>query len=82
VHLLLQTRVKTLNCELGSVLKRWYPDMEVIAMLSTSPWGLSFLRRMEYHGSCKGPLCARRHRQARVQPEGDTQGAFCHAPED
>jgi hypothetical protein len=62
VHLLLQTRVKTLNCELGSVLKRWYPDMEVIAMLSTSPWGLSFLRRMEYHGSCKGPLCARRHR--------------------
>jgi hypothetical protein len=28
-HLLLQTRVKTLNCELGSVFKRWYPDMEV-----------------------------------------------------
>ena len=28
-HLLLQTRVKTLNRELGSVFKRWYPDMEV-----------------------------------------------------
>src|SRR5713101_737219 len=28
-HLLLQTRVKTLNHELGSVFKRWYPDMEV-----------------------------------------------------
>ena len=28
-HLLLQTRVKTLNGELGSVFKRWYPDMEV-----------------------------------------------------
>jgi hypothetical protein len=28
-HLLLQTRVKTLNRELGSVFKQWYPDMEV-----------------------------------------------------
>ena len=28
-HLLLQTRVKTLNGELGSLFKRWYPDMEV-----------------------------------------------------
>jgi hypothetical protein len=28
-HLLLQTRVKTLNHELGTGLKRWYPDMEV-----------------------------------------------------
>jgi hypothetical protein len=28
-HLLLQTRVKTLNHELGSMFKRWYPDMEV-----------------------------------------------------
>src|SRR5882672_133434 len=28
-HLLLQTRVKTLNRELGSVFKRWYPDMQV-----------------------------------------------------
>jgi hypothetical protein len=28
-HLLLQTRVKTLNRELGAVFKRWYPDLEV-----------------------------------------------------
>ena len=28
-HLLLQTRVKTLNRELESVFKRWYPDMQV-----------------------------------------------------
>ena len=28
-HLLLQTRVKTLNRELGAVFKRWYPDVEV-----------------------------------------------------
>jgi hypothetical protein len=28
-HLLLQTRVKTLNHELGTVFKQWYPDMEV-----------------------------------------------------
>ena len=28
-HLLLQTRVKTLNRALGSVFKRWYPDIEV-----------------------------------------------------
>ena len=28
-HLLLQTRVKTLNRELGTVFKRWYPDIEV-----------------------------------------------------
>jgi hypothetical protein len=28
-HLLLQTRVKTLNGELGSLFKRWYPDMEI-----------------------------------------------------
>ena len=28
-HLLLQTRVKTLNHELGAVFKRWYPDLEV-----------------------------------------------------
>jgi len=29
---LLQTRVKTLNRELGSVCKQWYPDMEVEEM--------------------------------------------------
>jgi len=28
-HLLLQTRVKTLNRELGSLFKRWYPDLDV-----------------------------------------------------
>jgi hypothetical protein len=28
-HLLLQTRVKTLNGELGAVFKRCYPDMQV-----------------------------------------------------
>jgi hypothetical protein len=28
-HLLLQTRVKTLNGELGTVFKRWYPDLQV-----------------------------------------------------
>jgi hypothetical protein len=28
-HLLLQARVKTLNRELGSVFKRWYPDIDV-----------------------------------------------------
>jgi hypothetical protein len=28
-HLLLQTRVKTLNRELCAVFKRWYPDLEV-----------------------------------------------------
>jgi hypothetical protein len=28
-HLLLQTRVKTLNHELGIVFKQWYPDMQV-----------------------------------------------------
>jgi hypothetical protein len=26
-HLLLQTRVKTLNGELSAVFKRWYPDL-------------------------------------------------------
>jgi hypothetical protein len=31
-HLLLQTRVKTLNRELRSVFKRWYPDMQVEEM--------------------------------------------------
>jgi hypothetical protein len=29
VHLLLQTRVKTLNGELGKVFRRWYPDFPV-----------------------------------------------------
>jgi hypothetical protein len=28
-HLLLQTRVKTLNGDLGSVFKRWYPDLQL-----------------------------------------------------
>jgi len=28
-HLPLQMRIKTLNRELGSVFKRWYPDIEV-----------------------------------------------------
>jgi len=28
-HLLLQTRVKTLNGELGTIFKRWYPDMDI-----------------------------------------------------
>ena len=27
-HLLLQTRVKTLDGELGAIFKRWYPDMD------------------------------------------------------
>ena len=28
-HLLLQTRVRTLNGELGAIFKRWYPDMNL-----------------------------------------------------
>jgi hypothetical protein len=28
-HLLLQTRVKTLNQELGVVFRRWYPDLQL-----------------------------------------------------
>jgi hypothetical protein len=28
-HLLLQTRVKTLNQEPGAMFQRWYPDMQV-----------------------------------------------------
>jgi hypothetical protein len=28
-HLLLQSRVKTLNREWASVFKQWYPDLEV-----------------------------------------------------
>jgi hypothetical protein len=28
-HLLLQTRVRTLNGELGAIFKRWYPDMDI-----------------------------------------------------
>ena len=28
-HLLLQTRVKTLDGELGAIFKRWYPDMNL-----------------------------------------------------
>jgi hypothetical protein len=27
--LLLQTRVRTLNGELGAIFKRWYPDMDL-----------------------------------------------------
>jgi hypothetical protein len=30
-HLLLQTRVRTLNGELGALFKRWYPDMDLEA---------------------------------------------------
>jgi hypothetical protein len=30
-HLLLQTRVKTLNGDLSSVFKRWYPDLQLEA---------------------------------------------------
>ncbi len=30
-HLLLQTRVRTLNGELSAILKRWYPDMDLEA---------------------------------------------------
>jgi len=28
-HLLLQTRVKTLDGELGAVFQRWYPDLQL-----------------------------------------------------
>ena len=28
-HLLLQTRVKTLNQELGAVFQQWYPDLQL-----------------------------------------------------
>jgi hypothetical protein len=28
-HLLPQTRVKTLNHELGAVFQRWYPDLQL-----------------------------------------------------
>ena len=30
-HWLLQTRVRTLNGELGAIFKRWYPDMDIAA---------------------------------------------------
>ena len=30
-HLLLQTRVRTLNGELSAIFKRWYPDMDLEA---------------------------------------------------
>jgi hypothetical protein len=29
VHLWLQTRVRTLNGELGAIFKRWYPAMDL-----------------------------------------------------
>ena len=28
-HLLIQTRVRTLNGELGAIFQRWYPDMDL-----------------------------------------------------
>ena len=28
-HVLLQTRVRTLDGELGAIFKRWYPDMDI-----------------------------------------------------
>ena len=28
-HVLLQTRVRTLNGELGAIFKRWYPDIDL-----------------------------------------------------
>ena len=28
-HLLIQTRVRTLNGELSAIFKRWYPDMDL-----------------------------------------------------
>ena len=31
-HVLLQTRVKTLDGELGALFKRWYPDMDLEEM--------------------------------------------------
>ena len=31
VHLLLQTRVRTLNGELADIFKRWYPDLDMKA---------------------------------------------------
>jgi hypothetical protein len=30
-HLLLQTRVRTLNRELDGIVKRWYPDLDIKA---------------------------------------------------
>ena len=30
-HLLLQTRVRTLNGELGVIFRRWYPDLDIKA---------------------------------------------------
>ena len=30
-HLLLQTRVRTLNGELADIFKRWYPDLDMKA---------------------------------------------------
>ena len=35
-HLLLQTRVKTLNRELGAVFKQWYPDLDVEELLDAA----------------------------------------------
>ena len=30
-HLLLQTRVRTLNGELAGIFRRWYPDLDIKA---------------------------------------------------
>ena len=51
-HLLLQTRVKTLNGALGSVFKRWYPDRDVEALdaaaaFPASPRSLSGTQRQD-----------------------------------
>jgi hypothetical protein len=35
-HLLLHTRVKTLNGALGSVFKRWYPELQLVEALQAA----------------------------------------------
>ena len=71
-HLLLQTRVKTLNNELASTFRRWYPDfpMENTALAALIPDIL--MASFPTASSRRQPSCSNRHLHERRRTDHQT----------
>ena len=63
-HLLLQTRVRTLNGELGAIFKRWYPDMGSVSKVEMTMFTLPVQRHSGSQTANDDVVHRRRFRKA------------------
>src|SRR5215471_2246468 len=84
-HLLLQTRVKTLDGELGAVFTRWYPDMDLeveeIPTAAYSPASLCSSQALQDHRQGQRPVTTQFDGMwaSQMGSSGSTVGAWVRA---